>query len=86
MNRLSFVGTLASIVLVMNVTKLLLFGTSSIIDIQMLTIGICIGLATIPGNILGREILKRTSDIRHHTAVNVMTIIIIINYIYLSFN
>lgn len=86
MNRLTFVGSLAMIVLIMNVTKLLVFGASSIIDVQMLLMGICIGLATIPGNILGREILKRTSDAKHQTAVNVMTVIIIINFIYLSFN
>ena len=85
MNRLTFVGSLAMIVLIMNVTKLLVFGASSIIDVQMLVVGICIGLATIPGNILGREILKRTSDAKHQTAVNVMTVIIIINFIYLSF-
>ena len=84
MNRLTFVGSLAIIVLVMNLAKLSVFGAALILDAEMLALGIGIGLMTIPGNWLGRELLKKMTDGSHQTLVDVMTLIIIANFIYLG--
>jgi len=84
MNRLTFVGTLAVIVLVMNATKLTVFGVTQLMNTELLLLGVAIGLVTIPGNFLGRALLKRMQDSDHHLAVNVMTMMMIVNFLYLA--
>jgi hypothetical protein len=39
---------------------------------------------TIPGNLLGRTILKRMQDSDHHLAVDIMTVMMIVNFLYLA--
>ena len=85
MNRLNFVGSLATIVLFMNLLKLTVFGVTELMNLQLLTMGIFIGLITIPGNWLGREVLKKMTDIHHRAIVDLMTVLVIVNFIYLSF-
>ena len=84
MNRLAFVGTLATVTLTMNVLKALVFNATALIDIETLTLGILIGLITIPGNWLGRSLLKRLTDSNHRVAIDVLTIIMILNFAYLA--
>jgi uncharacterized membrane protein YfcA len=84
MNRLAFVGTLAVIVLVMNATKLAVFGATDLINAELLMLSVAIGLVTIPGNLLGRTILKRMQDSDHHLAVDIMTVMMIVNFLYLA--
>ena len=84
MNRLTFVGTLAVIVLVMNATKLAVFGATDLMNSELLMLGVAIGLITIPGNLLGRAVLRRMRDSDHHLAVDCMTIMMILNFLYLA--
>jgi uncharacterized membrane protein YfcA len=84
-NRLTFVGTLASIVLCMNIVKLTVFGAASIISQQALILGIVIGLITMPANWLGRTLLREMTDAYHRRIIEVMTVLIIINFTYLTF-
>jgi hypothetical protein len=84
MNRLTFVGTLAVNVLVMNATKLAVFGATGLLNGDLLLLGAAIGLVTIPGNWLGRIVLNKMQDSDHHLAVNVMTILMIVNFLYLA--
>lgn len=84
MNRLTFVGTLAAIVLVMNATKLIVFGATELVNAELLLLGAAIGLVTIPGNLLGRAMLKRMHDSDHHLAVDIMTVMMIVNFLYLA--
>jgi uncharacterized membrane protein YfcA len=84
MNRLTFVGTLAVIVLVMNATKLAVFSATDLMNAELLMLGVTIGLVTIPGNLLGRTILKRMQDSDHHLAVDIMTVMMIVNFLYLA--
>lgn len=86
MNRLTFVGTLAVIVLVMNATKLAVFGATDLMDTELLLLGVAIGLVTIPGNLLGRAVLRRIRDSDHHLAVDIMTVMMIVNFLYLAFS
>lgn len=82
MNRLQFVGTLAIIVLVMNVIKLSVFGVTDLMDAQLFMLGTAIGLVTIPGNWLGKKILTRMEDADHRRYVNIMTVLLIAYFLY----
>ena len=84
MRRLTFVGTLASVTLVMNVIKTSVFGTTGLLHWELFLLGAWIGLITVPGNWIGRTILKRMKDSDHRTAIDVMTVLMIINFFYLA--
>lgn len=84
MNRLTFVGSLASIVLLMNVLKLLVFGANELMSGSLILVGVVIGLLTIPGNYLGKKLLEKMSDAGHSKTVDIMTILLVINFIYLA--
>ncbi|MEM7502778.1 MAG: sulfite exporter TauE/SafE family protein [Pseudomonadota bacterium] len=84
MNRLTFVGTLATVTLVMNVLKTSVFGATNLLSWDLTVLGVLIGAMTIPGNWLGRTILKGMRDSDHRLAIDVMTVMMIINFIYLA--
>ncbi len=84
MNRMTFVGTLAAITLVMNVVKLSVFGATDLIDLDLLLLGLVIGLFTMPGNWVGKSVLKGMQDSDHRTIIDVMTVAMIGNFIYLA--
>ena len=77
-------GTLASITLVMNVLKLSVFGATDLINGQLLLLGVLIGVMTLPGNWLGRSILKRMRDSDHRLIIDFLTVVMIVNFIYLA--
>lgn len=84
MNRLTFVGTLATVTLVMNVLKASVFGATALIHLEELMLGVAIGVITIPGNWIGRSVLRRLRDSDHRVAIDVLTAIMILNFIYLA--
>ena len=84
MNRLAFAGTLASITLVMNILKLSVFGATDLITGELLLLGITIGAMTVPGNWVGRSILKRMQDSDHRLIIDFLTVCMIVNFIYLA--
>ena len=84
MSRLTFVGTLAIVTLVMNVLKLSVFGATDLVNWEILIFGAAIGIISIPGNWLGRSILSRMKDSDHRIIIDGLTVIMIINFIYLS--
>ena len=84
MNRLTFVGTLATVTLAMNVLKSIVFGATNLVNQDVFLLGVAIGLITIPGNWIGRSILRRMKDADHRTAIDVMTVLMIVNFIYLA--
>ena len=50
------------------------FGSLGLIDMDLLIIGVVAGLATIPGNILGRKILKKLQVSSHSLLVDILTL------------
>ena len=84
MNRLTFVGTLATVTLVMNVIKMSVFGVTDLMSWELFFLGIAIGLITIPGNWVGRSALKRMKDSDHRIIIDILTVLMIINFIYLA--
>ena len=83
-DRMRYVATLAHIVLVMNVIKLLVFSSTSVVDSQLLALGIVVGISMIPGNWIGRNYLRSISDLRHRHLIDVMTVIVMLNFAYLA--
>jgi uncharacterized membrane protein YfcA len=84
MSRMTFVGTMATVTLVMNALKLSVFGATDLISRDILYLGVAIGIIAIPGNWLGRSILKKIKDSDHRIIIDAMTILLIINFIYLA--
>lgn len=84
MTRLTFVGTLATVTLAMNVLKLTVFGATSLMPYDLFVLGVVIGLITIPGNWTGRIILGRLQDSDHRTIIDILTLLMIVNFIYLA--
>lgn len=86
MNRLTYVGTLATVTLVMNVLKMLVFGATALLDTELFVMGAAIGLISVPGNWIGRSVLHGMKDSDHRTAIEVMTVLMIINFVYIAMN
>lgn len=84
MNRLTFVGTLASITLIMNIVKLSVFGMTELLSSQLLALGALVGLISVPGNWLGRSLLTRLSDTHHRFIIDAITLMVIANFVYLA--
>jgi uncharacterized membrane protein YfcA len=76
---------LATVTLVMNVLKMSVFGVTDLLNTDILLLGVLIGLITIPGNWLGRSVLKRMKDSDHRIIIDVLTVLMILNFIYLAF-
>ena len=70
----NFVATLAVIASFTNVARVASFGSLGLIDMDLLIIGVVAGLATIPGNILGRKILKKLQVSSHSLLVDILTL------------
>ena len=85
MNRLAFVGTLAGITLAMNSIKLVVFGATNLLNVDLLILGVIVGLCTIPGNWVGKAILLKLSDVHHRYIVDGFTLLVIFNFLYLAF-
>ena len=62
----SLVATVAALGLTLNLTKMVVFGASPVLDATLTVQGLLIGLFTIPGAFTGRWIVSRT-PIRVHT-------------------
>lgn len=84
MNRMTFVGTLATVTLVMNVVKVSVFGATDLMSSEIFALGVLIGLITIPGNWAGRQVLRRMRDSDHRIVIDVLTIMMIANFLYLA--
>ena len=81
----AFVATLAVIALTTNITRLAVYGATDLLDINTLWLGLLIGCLTIPGNWIGRSILRRLTSQRHSDLVDVLTLLGALNFLYLAF-
>jgi uncharacterized membrane protein YfcA len=84
MNRLAFVGTMATVALSMNLVKLAVFGSTEFMDARLFTLGVIIGLISIPANWAGKAVLKQMSDRHHSLIIDGLTLLMIVNFIYLA--
>lgn len=80
----AFVATLAGIALLTNVTRVSVFGATDLLSSQYVVLGILCGVLTIPGNWVGRTILRRMSNERHAGVVDILTLLAALNFFWLS--
>ncbi len=80
----AFVATLAAIALVTNITRLSVFGSTDLLDTRYLILGIVIGLLTIPGNWIGRTVLRKMTNQNHTLIVDILTVIGALNFFWLA--
>ena len=64
----SLVGTVAALGLTLNVTKSIVFSAGSLLDRELISLGLLVGACTIPGGALGKWIVKNT-DVEVHTII-----------------
>lgn len=79
-----FVATLAVIALLTNITRVGVFGSANLLSSQYIVIGILCGLMTIPGNWVGRTVLRRMTNDNHSGLVDVLTILGALNFFWLA--
>lgn len=80
----AFVATLAAIALVTNITRLSVFNSTDLLDTRYLVLGIIVGVLTIPGNWLGRKVLRKMTSQNHTNLVDVLTVIGAMNFFWLA--
>ena len=68
----------------MNILKLIVFGATDLFTYELFWLGVLIGLMTVPGNWVGRFILKRMEDSDHRLIIDFLTVMMIVNFIYLA--
>ncbi len=81
-----FVATLAAIAFTTNVSRIAIFGSTALLDTQFLLLGVFVGLMTIPGNYLGRSILRKLTNDRHAMMVDVLTLVGALNFFWMALN
>ena len=81
----NFVATFASIGVFTNLARVSSYAGLGLIDLELLMIGILAGLATIPGNLLGRYILVRTKIKTHHLWLDLLTFCGGSNFLWIAF-
>lgn len=64
----SLVGLVAALGLTLNITKTVVFGAGELLDARLVSLGLVVGVFTIPGGILGKLIV-RNSKVTVHTLV-----------------
>lgn len=84
LSRESFVATLATIALVTNITRVSVFGSTSLLNEQYILLGIIVGLVTIPGNWIGRSVLRKITNEGHSSFVDILTVIGAFNFFWLA--
>jgi len=81
----AFVATMAAIALSSNITRLAVFGSTTMLDTRFILLGIVVGVITIPGNWIGRTYLRKMTNQNHSDLVDVLTIIGALNFFWLAF-
>ncbi len=81
----AFVATLAVIALTTNITRVSVFGGTDLLDAQFLLLGVLVGLVTIPGNWIGRAILRRLTNAGHSGFIDALTVVGALNFFWLAY-
>ena len=81
----AFVATMAAIALSSNVTRLAVFGSTTMLDTRFILLGVVVGVITIPGNWIGRTYLRKMTNQNHSDLVDILTAFGAINFFWLAF-
>jgi uncharacterized protein len=77
MRRYAFVGTMATVTLVISILRVSVFGISEVLTSRLFSLGILIGVLSIPGAWAGKKLLGGLSDAVQWRIVEAMTILLI---------
>jgi uncharacterized membrane protein YfcA len=80
-----FVATLAAIALTTNVIRFTTYSVSGLYLWSDLMLGALIGLLTIPGNWIGRSVLRKLSTNTHLVVVEALSVVGALQFFYLGF-
>jgi uncharacterized membrane protein YfcA len=86
MRRFAFVGTMATVTLVISILRVAVFGISEVLTGRLFSLGILIGVLSIPGAWLGRKLLRGLSDAVQRRIVEVMTILLMAYFLVMLAN
>ena len=84
LSKEAFVATLAAIAFTTNVTRIGVYGSTSMLDSQYLLLGIFVGVMTIPSNMIGRSLLRKMTNKSHATFVDLLTVIGALNFFWMA--
>ncbi|NNE89770.1 MAG: sulfite exporter TauE/SafE family protein [Silicimonas sp.] len=80
----AFVATMAAIAFSTNVVRIGAFTGADLMTSQYLLLGLIVGIIMIPGNYIGRSMLRRLSVVRHGQLVDAMAALGALNFLYLA--
>lgn len=81
----AFVATLATIAFTTNVVRFSLFSATDLYTLPAIYLGVFAGLITIPGNWVGRAVLRKISTESHLIAVEIISALGAAQFFYLAF-
>ena len=84
LSRTSFVATLAVIAALTHIARAATFGSIGLIGYEILIIGLIAGAATIPGNMLGKIVLRRMTNHNHEFLVDLMALGGGVNFLWIA--
>ncbi len=79
-----FVATMAVIALLANVIRVGVFGATDLLNSQYILIGVLCGIMTIPGNWIGRTVLRRMTNDSHSRFVDILVVLGALNFFWLA--
>jgi uncharacterized membrane protein YfcA len=85
MSKEAFVGTMALIAFITNAIRMATFGGSQLLDAHYAFMGFMVGLAMIPGNWIGRTILRRMAPGTHSRLIDLFALLAGLDFLYLAF-
>lgn len=71
----AFLATDAALSTALNLLKIISFGQQSILSSTQFKLGLLLGVAALPGNLIGRSLLRRTSSQKHKVVIELLIII-----------
>lgn len=85
LRREHFVATLAAIAFITNIGRFTVYSSTSLYDWSGIFLGALIGALTIPGNWLGRSVLRRLSTQTHLVIVEAFSVVGALQFFYLGY-
>lgn len=80
----AFVATMAIISMSTNVVRIGVFGGADVLTSQYALLGLLVGLIMVPGNWIGRAILRRMTVTLHGYLVDGLAVLGALNFVYLA--
>lgn len=84
LSKEAFVATLAAIAIIINFLRVGTYGVSGVMELDMVFLGLVIGVLTVPGNWMGRTLLRSMTRRNHSLLVDLLTALGAANFLRLA--